>query len=85
MSDGSLVSRKRPDAQVHDAEEAVRRAVRMIREGKVTPVDGPDISIKVETICIHGDGPHAAEFAKRLREEFELERIDCLPVGQLAS
>lgn len=71
MSDGSLVSRKRPDAQVHDADEAVRRAIRMIREGKVTPVDGPDISIKVDTICIHGDGPHAVEFAERLRDAFE--------------
>jgi 5-oxoprolinase (ATP-hydrolysing) subunit A len=71
MSDGSLVSRRRPDAQVHDADEAVRRAIRMVLEGKVTPVDGPDIAIKVDTICIHGDGPHAAEFARRLRSAFE--------------
>jgi UPF0271 protein len=71
MSDGSLVSRKRPDAQVHDADEAVRRAIRMVREGVVTPVDGDDIRIKVDTICIHGDGPHAAEFARRLRTAFE--------------
>src|SRR5690349_1062606 len=35
MSDGSLVSRKRPDAQVHDADEAVQRAIRMVREQKV--------------------------------------------------
>ena len=74
-SDGSLVSRKRPDAQVHDADEAVRRAVRMIREGKVTPVDGPDMTIEVDTICIHGDGPHAAEFARRLRQAFEADGI----------
>jgi UPF0271 protein len=71
MSDGTLVSRKRPDAQVHDADEAVRRAIRMIREGKVTPVDGPDIPIAVDTICIHGDGAHAAEFASKLRSSFE--------------
>jgi UPF0271 protein len=71
MSDGSLVSRKRPDAQVHDADNAVRRAVRMVRDGVVTPVDGNDVRIKVDTICIHGDGPHAAEFAQRLRAGFE--------------
>lgn len=75
MSDGSLVSRKRPDAQVHDADEAVRRAIRMIREGVVTPVDGGDIHLKVDTICIHGDGAHAAEFAKRLRTAFESSGI----------
>jgi UPF0271 protein len=71
MRDGSLVSRKRPDAQVHDAEEAVRRAIRMVREGRVTSVDGDDIRVKVDTICIHGDGPHAGEFAERLRRGFE--------------
>lgn len=80
MSDGSLVSRKRPDAMVHDADEAVSRAVRMIRDGKVTPVDGPDIDFKVDTICIHGDGPHAGEFAKRLRSAFEAAGIAVRPV-----
>jgi UPF0271 protein len=76
MSDGSLVSRKRPDAQVHDADEAVRRAIRMVREGLVKPVDGDDIRIDVETICIHGDGAHAAEFARRLRTELEANGIE---------
>jgi UPF0271 protein len=85
MSDGSLVSRRRPDAQVHDADDAVRRAVRMVREGKVTPVDGSDIDIKVDTICIHGDGPHAAEFAQRLRAAFEQDAISVRAVGQQAS
>jgi len=75
LSDGTLVSRKRPDAQVHDAAEAVRRAVRMVREGKVVSVDGNELSMKVDTICIHGDGPHAAEFAQQLRRGFEEARI----------
>src|SRR5262249_2239816 len=64
MNDGTLVSRRRPDAQVHDADDAVRRAVRMVRDGKVTAIDGTELSMKVDTICIHGDGPHAAEFAQ---------------------
>src|SRR6185503_7798442 len=81
MSDGSLVSRRRPDAQVHDADEAVRRAIRMVREGMVTPVDGDDIRIKVDTICIHGDGPHAAEFARRLRAGFESSGIAVKPLS----
>src|SRR3954468_24049870 len=46
MPDGSLVSRRRPDAQVHDAGEAVARAIRMVREGKVRAIDGNDIAIK---------------------------------------
>ncbi|HXT18446.1 MAG TPA: 5-oxoprolinase subunit PxpA [Gemmatimonadaceae bacterium] len=80
MPDGSLVSRRRPDAQVHGADEAVSRAIRMVREGKVRAIDGNDIAIKADTICIHGDGPHAAEFAQRLRESFEAAGISVQPL-----
>jgi UPF0271 protein len=82
MSDGSLVSRKRPDAQVHDADEAVARAIRMVREGKVRSVDGQEITMRVDTICIHGDGPHAAEFAHRLRSAFESAGVGVKPIGR---
>lgn len=85
MPDGSLVSRRRPDAQVHDADEALRRAIRMVREGKVTAIDGNDIDLRVDTVCIHGDGPHAAEFAQRLRRGFEAAGIDVRAVGRRVS
>jgi len=82
MSDGTLVSRRRPDAHIDDAGEALTRAIRMVREGTVTPVDGPPISIRVDTICIHGDGPHAAEFAQQLRTGFERAGIVVRAVGR---
>jgi UPF0271 protein len=63
MPDGSLVSRRRPDALVTDPDEAARRTVRMVREGVVRAVDGGDISIRADTVCIHGDGAHAARAA----------------------
>jgi UPF0271 protein len=75
MNDGSLVSRRRPDAHIHDADEAVERAIRMVREGKVRSIDGEDIVLGVDTICIHGDGAHAAEFARRLHRAFEAAAI----------
>jgi len=82
MSDGTLVSRRRPDAQVHDADEAVRRAIRMVREGKVAAVDGTELSMQIDTICIHGDGPHAADFGRRLRGGFEAAGIAVTSVGR---
>jgi UPF0271 protein len=81
MNDGSLVSRKRADAMVHDADQAVQRALRMVREGVVRTVDGTDIPIEVDTICIHGDGPNAAEFARRLRGAFEADGIAVKPLS----
>jgi UPF0271 protein len=68
LHDGSLVPRSRPDAMVHDVDEAVRRAVRMVRDGVVMDVEGEEIPIRADTICVHGDGPNAAEIARRLRE-----------------
>lgn len=85
MADGSLVSRKRPDAMVTDALEAVRRAVRMVREGVVRAVSGEAVMIRADTICIHGDGAHAAELARALREGLEQEGITVRAVGRAGS
>lgn len=82
MADGSLVSRRRADAYVHDVKTAVDRAVRMVREGVVRAVDGGEISIVADTICIHGDGPHAAEFAQALRAGFEASGIAVRAIGR---
>jgi UPF0271 protein len=71
MKDGALVPRSRPDAMVEDPDEAVRRAVRMVREGLVADVDGEDMRLRADTICVHGDGPNAAEIARRLRAGLE--------------
>ena len=55
--------------------------VSVVREGKVTAVDGSELTMKVDTICIHGDGPHAAEFGHRLRTGFEAAGIRVKAVG----
>jgi len=81
-ADGALVSRRRPDALVADADEAVKRALRMVRDGVVRSVDGPDVAIRADTICIHGDGPHAAEFARRLRQALDAEGVTVAAPGR---
>jgi len=79
LHDGALVPRSRPDALVSDVDEAVRRVVRMVREGVVADVEGEDIPIRADTVCIHGDGAHAAELAQKLRRGLEAEGIEVAP------
>ncbi len=67
LPDGSLVPRTQPDALLHDAEEAAERVLRMLRENVVRAVDGSDIPLEVDTICLHGDKPEAISFAQKLR------------------
>jgi UPF0271 protein len=68
LADGSLVPRTRPDALLHDPEEAAVRVLRMLREGVVRSVDGTDVEVHADTICVHGDTPGAVDFARSLRE-----------------
>ena len=74
--DLSLRSRKLPGAMITDEEESIRRCIRMVKEGKVTSYSGKELDIKGDTLCVHGDGPKAIAFVKRIREEFEKEEIE---------
>lgn len=67
MPDGSLVPRGRPDALLHDPEEAANRVFGMLRDNKVRAIDGSEVRVEVDTICLHGDTPGAVEFARQLR------------------
>lgn len=71
LADGSLVPRTRPDALLHDPEVAALRVIRMLREGAVRSVDGTDVEVQAETICVHGDTPGAVDFARALRSRLE--------------
>jgi len=75
LSDGSLVPRTRADALLHDPEEAAARVVRMLREGKVRSVDGLDVDVRAETVCLHGDKPGAVDFARVLKSRLEKEGV----------
>jgi UPF0271 protein len=75
LADGSLVPRTRPDALLHDPEEAAMRVLRMLREGVVRSVDGKDVEVCTETICVHGDTPGAVDFVRALRSRLEEEGV----------
>ena len=68
MPDGSLVPRSRPDALLHDAEGGRSHAsCACLREQAVRAIDGSDIAMQADTICVHGDTPEAVAFARNLR------------------
>ena len=73
--DGSLMPRSQSNAMIHDPDLAISRVIRMIREGKVEAVDGTDIEIKADTVCIHGDEPQALDFAVKLKQALNAEGI----------
>jgi UPF0271 protein len=74
-SNGSLVSRKLPGSVIHDKDLAIERVKRMVAEGKVTAIDGTDIAINADSICVHGDNPEAVAFVKLIRERLEADGV----------
>lgn len=73
--DGSLVSRSKPGSVIVNEEEVVSRTVRMIRQGVVTAITDKDIKIQADTICVHGDTPHAVGLASNLRKALTADGI----------
>jgi UPF0271 protein len=65
--DGSLVSRKLPGAVLHDHGVVAAKVLRLVTEGKVTAVNGVDIELHADTICVHGDNPQAVQLVKQIR------------------
>ncbi|MCR2821571.1 5-oxoprolinase subunit PxpA [Lederbergia panacisoli] len=66
--DGTLTPRSYPNALITNTDEAISQVIKMVKEQKVTSIEGTDINIKADTICIHGDGAHALSFAKKIHE-----------------
>ena len=66
QDDGSLTPRNRSNALITETTVAVQQALQLAEEQTVTTVSGKVISVKVDTLCIHGDGPQALTFAKAI-------------------
>lgn len=65
--EGFLVPRTQVGAVIEDESEALKQVMSMTKEGKVIAIDSSEIKIQADTLCIHGDNPHAVEFAKKIK------------------
>lgn len=69
--DGYILSRARPEAMITDEDYAIKRIIRMVKEGVVTSVNGKEIPIKAESICIHSDSQMALNYARKVKKALE--------------
>lgn len=80
--DGTLVARTKQGAMIEDEDQAIARVVRMVKEGKVTAIDGSEVVIQADSVCVHGDGAKALLFVKKIREALLQENIDVKGLGK---
>lgn len=81
-NDGSLTPRTEPDALIDNDSDAVRQALQMVRNRRVTASDGSIVPVRAETICLHGDGPHAVNFAHAIRATLEKKGVTIRPISR---
>jgi UPF0271 protein len=65
--DGSLVPRSRPGSVLHDPDTVAERVLRIVTDGVTTAVDGSEVTVRADSVCVHGDSPDAVAMAQAIR------------------
>ena len=80
QDDGSLTPRTAANALITDAAQSMQQVMQLIQEKMVQTVSGKMISLPADTICIHGDGAHAVEFAQNIHHYLTTAGIGIRPL-----
>ena len=73
--DASLTPRTEPNSLIEDIDQATGQVLQMVKQGVVTAASGNEVPIVAETICIHGDGKYALQFAGNIYEALKAKGI----------
>jgi UPF0271 protein len=79
-SEGRLTPRSRSDALVESSDAAIAQVMQMINNGTVTATSGEAVPIVADTICVHGDGEHAVEFARTISSALSSAGVAVRPI-----
>lgn len=75
LSSGALVPRGQPGALIEDTTQSITHTLTMVQQRKVQSISGDWVAVNAETVCLHGDGAHALQFAHALRAAFAAEQV----------
>ena len=73
--EGLLTPRSQPNAMIETTEQSVAQVLQIILQETLQSTTGQEVSIKADTICIHGDGEHAVEFAQSINRALHQNNI----------
>jgi 5-oxoprolinase (ATP-hydrolysing) subunit A len=82
---GRLLPRSADDAVIEELDAAIAQVMGMLRDGVVVARSGEPVPIRADTLCLHGDRPDAAPFARALRSALESAGIEIRAGGQGAT
>jgi len=79
LPDGSLVPRTQPGAVLHDAAHVAERMLRFAETGLIRALDGTDVRVDAQSICVHGDSPGSVAMAAETRRQLEFAGMTVTP------
>lgn len=79
LPDGCLVPRGAAGAVLHDADAVAERMLRFVEHGVIRAVDGTDVRVDAQSICVHGDSPGAVEMAVAVRQQLVRAGVEIAP------
>ncbi|MFT4274323.1 MAG: 5-oxoprolinase subunit PxpA [Pantoea sp.] len=75
LSSGALVPRGQPGALIEDTAQSIAHTLTMVQQRKVQSISGDWVAVNAQTVCLHGDGAHALQFAHALRAAFAAQHV----------
>lgn len=81
-NEGNLVARSMAGAVIHDPAEIAERVLGMVKEQKVKSIDGKDVPLNAQTICVHGDTMGAVDIIKSIKDRLVKEGLDLEAFGK---
>lgn len=82
-NEGFLLPRNRDGAVIHDPEICKKRVLKMIKHSVVNSIDGIEIPIQADSVCIHGDNPQALELAKSIHNYLLDNGVQIRPMNKI--
>lgn len=80
-ANGTLAPRSLPGSVLTDLDQVAERAVRLATEGRVETIDGQQMEVPCDTLCIHGDTPGATAMAERVRAALGGAGVELRPLS----
>jgi len=79
---GQLTTRTEDNALITDETSAIEQVLSMVKNQYVIATNNQKVDLKAETLCLHGDGIHAVDFAKTISEKLKSEGINIQSPGK---
>jgi UPF0271 protein len=80
QADGTLTTRNQQNALIESVKNSCEQVLEMITAQTVTAVTGEKVTLRADTVCIHGDGTHALEFAREIKRSLEENGVLIHPI-----